>query len=217
MTAVLMIEDHPVVSEGLKGILAGAGFAVNPAHSASEALKTLQQAVFDVILLDLCLPDINGFDLLRQLRSERPRIPVLVLSSYAENDQGIRTLRCGAAGYLEKSCDPATLISAVRKVARGGRYISSALAEQLPAGANNSDHALEDLLSIREHQVLRMLGEGRRVTDIATELAVSVKTVSTYRTRLLEKLELKNTAELIRFAVRHELHDLPTKTQSLRR
>jgi DNA-binding NarL/FixJ family response regulator len=173
------------------------------AQDVQEALDCLTTATWDVVLLDLALP---GLDVLHCLRHTHPTVPVLVLSAYTEEQYAVRALKAGAAGYLTKCSLPGELVQAIRKVARGGRYVSAALAEYvIVALTEERDHLLHQSLSEREYQVLCRLAAGKKVTAIAAELALSAKTISTYRARILDKLHLHTTGELIHYAIRHGL------------
>jgi DNA-binding NarL/FixJ family response regulator len=210
MIRVAVIDDHAVVREGLKRIIAeNPGMTVTgEAGDGIEALAMLQNTSCDVVVLDISMPNKNGLDVLKYLHSEQPRLPVLVLSMHSEDQYAVRMLRAGAAGYLTKESAPAKLVVAIRKVVRGGKYVSPSLAERLVLNLDtNLDKAPHQLLSDREYQVLCMLASGRTVTDIATELGLSVKTISTYRVRLLDKLQMKNNAELTRYAIKEGLVD----------
>jgi DNA-binding NarL/FixJ family response regulator len=208
MIKVCVIDDHAVVREGLKRIIEESpGMAVTAeTGDGHEAVKVIQKEPCDVVLLDLSLPNRNGMDVLKQIHTESPRLPVLVLSMHSEDQYAVRVLRAGAAGYLTKESAPAKLVQAIRKVVRGGKYVSSTLAERLVYDLNfDSTKAPHQILSDREYQVLCMIASGKTVTMIAVELSLSVKTVSTYRVRILEKLNMKNNAELTRYAIKEGL------------
>jgi DNA-binding NarL/FixJ family response regulator len=210
MIKVCVVDDHVVVREGLKRIISeNPGMAVTAeAGDGNEALKVIQDQPFDVVLLDITMPNKNGMDVLKELRARSPRLPVLVLSMHAEEHYAVRVLRAGAAGYLTKESAPEKLVQAIRRVVGGGKYVSPAVAErlvyQLDAQASKPAH---ESLSDREYQVMCMIGSGKTVTEIAAELDLSVKTVSTYRVRILEKLNMKNNAEVTRYAIREGLVD----------
>lgn len=208
MTRVAVIDDHPVVREGLKRIIAEAPeFSVTAeAGDGEEALNVIKNAPCDVVLLDITLPKKNGLEVLKRIKAEQPRLPVLVLSMHSEDEYAVRMLRAGAAGYLTKETAPANLITAIRKVVRGGRYVSQGLAEKLAFDLQtNSDRPAHEALSDREYQIMCMLSSGKTVSEIAAELSLSVKTISTYRVRVLEKLHMKNNAELTRYALKQGL------------
>jgi two-component system invasion response regulator UvrY len=209
MIKVCVVDDHAVVREGLKRIICeNEGMTVTAeANDAIEAIRVIQNEPPDVVLLDITLPNKSGLDVLKHLHSESPRLPVLVLSMHSEEQYAVRVLRAGAAGYLTKESAPARLVQAIRKVVRGGKYISPTVAERLVYDLNSSGKPPHESLSDREYQVLCMIGSGQTVTMIAAELGLSVKTISTYRTRILEKCGLKNTAELTRYAIKEGLVD----------
>jgi two-component system, NarL family, invasion response regulator UvrY len=208
MTRVVVVDDHPVVREGLKRIIAESPeFTIaGEAGDGEEALKVVREVPCDVVLLDITLPKKNGLEVLKQLKTEQPRTPVIVLSMHSEDEYAIRMLRSGAAGYLTKESTPAHLVTAIRKVLRGGRYVSTALAEKLAFNLQSDmDRPAHEALSDREYQILCMLSSGKTVSEIAADLSLSVKTISTYRVRVLEKLRLKNNAELTRYAIKQGL------------
>ncbi len=210
MIRVLIADDHAVVRQGLKQILGEIPdmLVAGEATTGPEVLEQARAVDWDVLVLDLTLPERSGFDVLLELRAEKPDRPVLVLSMHAEDQYARRLLKAGAAGYLTKESVPEELIQAIRKVVGGGLYISPALAEKLARelGAP-SDRAAHETLSDREFQVLRLIATGKTVTQIAETLALSVKTVSTYRSRLLQKMDLRTNAELIHYALQHGLID----------
>ncbi len=210
MIRVLIVDDHAVVRRGLREIVAEAPemAVADEAASGAEALRLVRDADYDVVLLDLALPDLNGLDVLRQIRAERPAVRVLILSVHPEEQYAVRALRSGAAGYLTKDSAPGELVEAIRQAAAGSRYVSRPLAERLAALlAGEAPPDPLAALSDREFQVLRMLGAGRTVGEIAAALSLSDKTISTYRGRLLLKLRLSTTAELIRYAIEHDLKE----------
>jgi DNA-binding NarL/FixJ family response regulator len=202
---ILIVDDHAIVRAGLRQILAEAGdsFTVAEAGDAQVALDLLRTRTFDMVLLDVALPGRNGIELLKQIKTEWKKLPVLMLSMYPEDQYALRALRAGAAGYMTKESAPEQLLSAVRKVVTGGRYVSPALAELLACRldgetAGETPH-LE--LSDREYEVMRLIASGRTVSEIADALSLSVKTISTYRARILEKMGMKTNAELTHYAV----------------
>ncbi len=205
---ILIADDHAVVRRGLKQVLADefADAKFGEAGNAQEALALAAQQRWDVVVTDISMPGRSGLDLLKDLKAMQPKLPVLVLSVHAEDQFAVRVIRAGAAGYLKKDAAPAELAQAVRKVLAGGRYVSAALAEQLASGLQRSgDRAPHELLSDREFEVFRAIASGKAVKEIAAELSLSVKTVSTYRTRVLEKMNLKTNADLMRYAMQHGL------------
>ena len=208
MIKVLIADDHPIVRQGLRQILAGtadmevAGEAIN----SQEALDQVRVGGWDVLVLDMTMPGRSGFDILKELKHEQPHLPVLVLSIHAEEQLAVRVLKAGASGYLTKENAPDELVKAIRRVVSGGRYISPSLAETLAFGLDAaSDRPRHETLSDREFQVMQSMAKGKTLTEIAEALSLSAKTVSTYRARLLEKLNLKTNAELMRYAIEHEL------------
>lgn len=210
MVRVAVIEDHPVVREGIKSILSkNDDFSVvAEASDGEQALQVLRTEPCDVVLLDISLPILSGVDILKRIRADYPRLPVLILSVHPEEEYGLRAMRAGAAGYLMKSKMTSwDLTTAIFKAVRGGRYISDTLRENLAFGARADRHnkPAHEILSDREYQTMCMLASGKTVSEIAAELSLSVKTVSTYRVRILEKLQFKNNAQLIRYAITEDL------------
>lgn len=207
---MLVVDDHPVVRRGLIQTLAEAfpGVLLGEAANAQEALEQIWNNDWDVVLLDVSMPGRSGLDVLKEVRQERQRLPVLVLSMYPEDEFALRVLQNGAAGYLTKQTAPHELVLAVKKVLTGGRYISPSVAERLAEHLDRDmEKAPHQLLSDREYQVMCMLAAGKTVKEIGAELSLSIKTISTYRSRILEKMLLKNNAELMRYAVENELVD----------
>jgi len=208
MLKVIICDDHPIVREGLKNIIAKSGdISVQAeAGSGSELIEKLGQGRFDVVILDISLPGASGLDVLKLLQGYSPRPAVIVLSMHPEEQYAVRALKAGAAGYLEKASAPSELVSAIRKVARGGRHVSAALAERLAFGlGGNEKREAHESLSDREYQILLMIASGKGTKEIAGELSIAPSTVGTYRSRILEKLGLTNTAELIHYAVANHL------------
>ncbi len=210
MIRALIADDHAVVRQGLKQILGDTPEMVvaGEATNGQEVLDQVRAEAWDVVVLDISMPDRSGLDILKQLRSERPKLPVLVLSMHSEDQYAMRVLKAGASGYLTKDSAPDELVKAIRKVVSGGRYVSSFLAEKLAFEIGTDSSRLpHETLSDREFQVLRLIAAGESVTEIAAELYLSVKTVSTYRARMLEKMNLTTTAELIHYAMQNHLID----------
>ena len=210
MIRVLIADDHAVVRQGLKQILRDtremvvAGEAVN----GQEVLEKVRAAAWDVVILDISMPGHSGLDILKELKCERPKLPVLVLSMYSEDQFAMRVLKAGASGYLTKDSAPDELVKAIRKVVSGGKYVSPFLAEKLAFEIGMDSSKLpHETLSDREFQVLRMIATGKAVKEIAAELSLSVKTISTYRARLLQKMNLTTNAELIHYAIQNRLID----------
>ncbi len=210
MIKVMITDDHAIVRQGLKQILSETGdiSVVGEAENGIQAIKIIRQQNFDVMLLDISLPDRNGIEVLKQVRKECPDLAVLMLSMHNENEFAIRALKAGAAGYLNKQSAPAQLVIAIRQVASGQKYITPALAMELAnAIATDTDRPLHTSLSDREYQTLCLIAAGKGLTEISEEMCLSPKTVSVYRARLLEKLKLTNNSELIRYAIMHHLVD----------
>jgi len=208
MIKILIADDHAIVRRGLKQILAETPdmVVVDEASNGHEVLTKVMKHDYSVILLDISMPGKSGLDVLKELKTERPKLPVLILSMYPEEQYAVRVLRAGASGYLTKEGAPEELIYAIRKVVQGKKYVSASLAEKLVFDLDSdSQKPLHESLSDREFQVLCMIASGKTVSDISGELALSVKTISTYRTRLLEKMKMKNNAELTHYAVQNRL------------
>jgi len=207
MIRVLVADDHKLVRDGLKGILGAASGIEVAAEAASgdETLALVRAQDFDVVLLDLSMPGLAGIDLIKRLRIERRKLRILVLSMHGEQQYATRALKAGAAGYLTKDAAAEQLVSALRKVAAGGMAISEATAASLLASARGADLPPHSLLSDREFEVFRLLASGRTPTEIAEQLRLSVKTVSTHKARVQQKLGLSSTAELVRYALEHDL------------
>lgn len=202
---ILLVDDHPVVRLGVKQILKGAfsSATIGEASDGPEALAELRTSPWEMVLLDLTMPGSSGLNLLKELRREQPRLPILVLSMHPPDQFAARALRAGASGYVTKDAAPTELATAVERILSGrASYVSGADSEQTPV-----EKAPHELLSDREYQVLRMMGRGRTVSQIAVDLALSVKTVSTYRARLLDKMQMSTTAQLMRYAIEHGLVD----------
>ena len=208
MIKILIVDDHPLVRQGLKLILGEEADmqVMGEASSAQEALALVRQGEWEVVLLDISMPERSGLDILSDLKRDYPSLPVLILSVHREDLYAIRALRAGAAGYLQKACPPTELVTAVRKVQAGEKYVSVAFAEQLATAMAIPFNGLpHEALSNREYTVFRLLSKGKTVSEIAQQLMLSVKTISTYRTRILEKMHLRHNAEIMRYAVQHGL------------
>lgn len=207
---VLIADDHAIVREGLKQILADTKDIVVSGHAenGNEAIRLSRESTSNVLLLDISMPDRSGIEVLKQVKKETPKIAVLMLSMHREDQYAIRSLKAGASGYLNKQSAPAELVNAIRQVASGRKYISAALAQEL-ANQISDDHEipLHETLSDREYQTLTMIASGKTVSDIAAELVLSVKTISMYRSRLLQKMKLRHNAELTHYAIKNHLVD----------
>lgn len=207
---VLIADDHAIVREGLKQILADTANIVveGEAENGLSAVQLVRGCDSDVLLLDISMPDRSGIEVLKQIRKEKPALAVLMLSMHREDQYAVRALKAGASGYLNKQSAPAELVNAIRQVASGRKYISPELAQQLANQVSDDrDEVLHESLSDREFQTLTMIASGMAVSDIAAELALSVKTVSMYRSRLLAKMRLRHNAELTHYAIKHKLVD----------
>ncbi len=205
---VLIADDHAIVREGLKQILADTKDIVvsDEAQNGLDAIKLARQGDCQIVLLDISMPDRNGIEVLKQLKKEMPQLEVLMLSMHREDLYAIRSLKAGAAGYLNKQSAPNELVNAIRIVAGGKKYISPELAQVLARQIGEDQEApLHESLSDREYQTLTMIASGKTVSEIAEDLSLSVKTVSEYRARLLAKMKLKNSAELTHYAIKHQL------------
>ena len=207
MIRVLLADDHAVVRRGLKQILAETEDirTEGEVDSGAGVLREVRAKKYDMVLLDITLPDQNGLEVLGQLRAVRPNLPVLMLSVHPEEQYAVRALKTGAAGYLTKDSAPEEMVAAIRKVYRGGKYVSAALAERLVGLLGKQEGAPHESLSEREFQVMLLLANGKSVSEIANRLALSAKTVSTYRSRLMEKLGMKSIAELVRYVMEQGL------------
>ena len=208
MIRVLIADDHAVVREGLKQIVTESAdmTIAGEASNGHEVLDLARTRDCDVVLLDLAMPGKDGFDTLKELKLLRPEVPVMILSVYPEDQYAVRLLRSGAAGYLTKESAPEELVAAIRKVSRGGRYVSPSLGEQLALLLDSGgDRPPHERLSDREFRVMTMLASGKTVTEVADDLCLSVKTISTYRSRALVKMNMRNNAEFSFYAVRHGL------------
>ena len=208
MLKVLVVDDHIVVRKGVRQILSDVDDIVVGAEASDghQALSQIREEDYDVILLDISMPGVSGLDVLKRMKAEEPQLPVLLLSMYLEEQYAVRTLRAGASGYLTKESAPDELISAIRKVCQGEKYVTASLAEKLAVhlGAD-VERPLHELLSDREYQVVTLIASGKTVSQIAAELSLSVKTVSTHRSRALEKMGMKTNAEFTYYAVTHGL------------
>lgn len=213
MLKILVVDDHAIVRKGVLGILDESPemlVACDEAANAEEALAKVSASRYDMVLLDISMPGMSGLELLKEWHQERPTLPVLLLSMHPEEQYAVRALSLGAVGYLTKESAPDELTTAVKKVLSGGRYVSSSLAESMAASlaSGREVSALpHEALSGRESQILRLIAAGRTTTQMAGELFLSIKTVSTYRTRILQKLNMQSNAEIIGYAIKHSLLD----------
>jgi DNA-binding NarL/FixJ family response regulator len=205
MLRICIADDHAIVRKGLKQILSETPDLVVSGEAATgqELLRQVGKNDFDVVLLDISMPGRNGLEILKELRAEKPRLPVLILSVYPEEQYAVRALKTGAAGYLTKESAPEELIAAIRRISLGKKYVTSSLAEKLASYLETDlEKPPHESMSNREFSILCRIGAGKSVTEIAAELTLSVKTVSTYRSRILKKLGLKNNAEIMKYAIR---------------
>ena len=210
MIRVLLVDDHTILREGLKQILAECGdMAVGgEADNGHDALKKVRSEDWDVVVLDMSMPGRSGLELIKLIKDEKPRLPILILSMHREDQYAVRTLRAGASGYLSKDSASAQLVSAIRKVAGGGMFLSPEMAEKLAFSLRPQSDALpHTLLSDREFQIFMLLLQGGGISEIAEALNLSVKTVSTHKTHIMQKMEVDNMAALIKYGIRHGLVD----------
>lgn len=208
MMKILIVDDHAVVRQGIKQIISEmeGPVEIGEAGNGSDAVRMLRDGEWDMVLLDINLPGRNGIEMLKQIKGEWKKLPVLMLSMYSEDQYAMRAIRSGAAGYMTKETAPDELLNAINKVMCGGRYISAEVAEKLVFEQDEGgDELPHHELSDREYEVLRLIASGKTVSEIADQLALSVKTISTYRSRILEKMKMKHNAELTHYAIKHEL------------
>ena len=212
MIRIMIADDHAIVRQGLARILEkNDGMKIVAEHdNGIDALNWVRDHDCDIALIDISMPGINGIDLLKQLREEKPKVPVLVISIYSEDQYAVRLIKAGAAGYLTKGCAPAIVIEAVRQIAGGKKYISPTVAEMLADEIGTTDGRLpHEALSDREYQIFLLLASAKTVSEIADSIALSGKTVSTYRKRIMEKMHLRNNVELMRYAIDNNLAQPP--------
>jgi DNA-binding NarL/FixJ family response regulator len=208
MINIVIVDDHAILRRGLSQIISESGDmkVVGEAETSAQALRLIRETPCDVMLLDITLPDRNGIETLKLVRKEMPKLQVLMLSMHPENQYALRALKAGAAGYLTKQSAAAQLVSAIRQVNSGRKYVTPAVAEEL---ANSFDRDNErpahELLSMREYQTMCMIASGKSLTEMAAQMSLSVKTVSVYRARVLEKMHLKNNAEITHYAIKNQL------------
>ncbi len=204
---ILIADDHPLFRQGLKNTFADTPDieVVSEVTNSNDVLAQVRENELSLVLLDISMPGKGGLEVLKQLKTEFPKIPVLILSVYPENQYAVRFIKAGASGYLTKESSIDILLEAVRKVAQGGNYASADITEKLAFDFLNTDKPPHELLSDREYQVFSMIATGKSLTEIGKELSLSVKTISTHRTRILDKMKMKKNAELIHYAIQHEL------------
>jgi len=210
MIKILIADDHAVVRKGLKQILAETTdiVAADEAINGQEVLEKIRKNDYDIVMLDISMPGRNGLDILKQVKIEKPEMSVLILSMHPEEQYAVRALKAGASGYLTKDSAPDELILAIRKISQGRKYITSSLAERLAFYLEvDSEKPLHEALSDREYEVMRMIASGKTVREIAEELFLSIKTISTYRSRIMEKMGMKNNTELVHYALKNRLLD----------
>jgi two-component system, NarL family, invasion response regulator UvrY len=208
MIRILIADDHAIVRHGLKQIVEGSGEmrVVAEADSGIDALRKIREIECDVVLLDISMPDMSGIDVLKQIHAEKPQLPILILSIYSEDQYAMRLIKAGAAGYMTKESAPSEVVKALLRVAGGKKYISPVVAEILANDIGTAEEKLpHQILSDREYQIFLLLAAAKTVSEIADTLALSVKTVSTYRSRILEKMHLNNNLELMRYAIDNHL------------
>lgn len=207
MIKVIIVDDHPVVRRGLKQIIEDEPDmeVAGEAKNAGECFLLVRKTDCTLVLLDITLPDRSGFDVLKQLKYERPELPVLILSIHPEDEYALRLIKAGASGYLMKEGAPDELVKAIRKVNAGGKYVSASIAEKLISQVDASEKPPHESLSNREYQILCMIARGKSLKSIAGELCVSGKTISTYRSRIMEKMKMSNNSDLIRYVSEHHL------------
>ena len=207
MIRVITVDDHPVVRRGLKQIIAAEQDmqVVGEAENAREAIRVIRQIPCDAVVLDITLPDASGLDVLSQLKSERPTLPVLIMSIHDEEQYALRVLKAGASGYLMKNSIPEELIKAIRMITSGGKYISPSIAERLASEFASPGTSPHEKLSDREFQILCLIASGKSLKEIGEALYISGKTVSSYRARILEKMNMKTNADLVGYALKNRL------------
>jgi len=205
---ILIADDHPIVRQGLKQILLEEFErpVLGEAQNCQEVLELVQKQDWDVVVLDISMPGRGGLEVLKELKQARPKLPVLILSLHPEDQYAVRALRAGAAGYMTKEVAPEELVKTIKKIREGGKYVSPTLAEKIAFDLEKeTGNLLHETLSDREYQVMMLIASGKKLSEIAEELSLSVKTIGTYRTRILEKMKMKTNAELTFYAVRHQL------------
>lgn len=210
MIRVLVVDDHAIVRHGLNNILADTDDVkvIGEAETGAQAVKLVREVQYDVILLDISLPDRNGIEILKQIKKERPKLPVLILTMHNEREFAVRALKAGASGYLTKQSVPTQLVGAIRQVAAGRKYLTPSIAEEVANTlAGDPGQPAHETLSDREYQTLCLIASGKTLSGIASELSLSPKTISVYRSRVLEKLQLRNNSDITRYAIKNRLVD----------
>jgi len=210
MIKVLVVDDHPIVRQGLKQVISEESdmAVLGEAQNSQEVFELIREQDWDVVVLDITMPGRGGLDVLRDIKHEWPKLPVLMLSVHPEDQYAVRTLKAGASGYLTKESAPEELVRAIRKILRGGKYVSSTLAEKLAFHLESeTERPLHESLSDREYEVMLMIASGKTISTIAEEISLSVKTVSTYRARILEKMQMKGNADLTYYVIKNRLLD----------
>jgi DNA-binding NarL/FixJ family response regulator len=210
MLKILIADDHPIVRQGLKQILSEEFDEVTfgEAKNSQEVLDLVREKSWNMVILDITMPGRGGLDVLKELKGQDPKLPVLVLSMHPEDQYAVRVLKAGASGYLTKGSVQEELIKAIKKILGGGKYVSPSLAEKMAFNLETkTEKPLHEILSDREYQVMIMIASGKTVSGIAEELSLSVKTIGTYRTRILEKMKIKTNAELTHYAIKNKLVD----------
>jgi two-component system, NarL family, invasion response regulator UvrY len=210
MIKVLLADDHQILRDGLKQLLAEYDDiqVAGEASNGNETLRKIREEEWNIVVLDMSMPGKSGIELIKQIKVEKPKLPILILSMHKEEQYAVRSLKAGAAGYLSKDSASAQLVQAIRMVAGGGGFLSPEVAQKLALGMVQSSSAPpHTLLSDREFQIFQMIALGMGISEIANNLYLSVKTVSTHKTRLLQKMSLSNTSDLIRYAIKHQLID----------
>ncbi len=210
MIKILVADDHAIVREGLKQIIADTFdmTVTDEASNGQEVLDKVTKNEYDVLVLDISMPGWSGLDILKKVKTEKPELHVLILSMHSEEQYAVRVFKAGASGYLTKDKAPEELIAALEKVSQGGKYVTASLAEKLALDlSSGSERPLHETLSDREYQVMCKIASGKTVKEIAEELCLSVKTISTYRSRVLQKMVMKSNAELTYYAIKHRLVD----------
>jgi len=207
MIRIVTIDDHAVVRRGLKQIIEEEPDmkVVGEAGNGRDAISVIRQTVSDIVILDISLPGISGIEILSRLRHEHPETPVLIMSMHEEEQYALRVLKAGASGYLQKDTIPEEMIKAIRKIIAGGKYISPSFSEALIQGRESSGKPPHERLSDREFQIMCMIARGKALKEIGEALCISGKTVSTYRTRILDKMKMKTNADIVSYALRHKL------------